>query len=144
MSMLELQNNVAKKFFTFTDPSPASVLSYWPPNIKELATGLTTPLVLLTNDGAVSYFFHHLALHESINLFVTFDSKRDKHPLTVAAKNPPANNHKAYTVHTLLYMCTITANVHVYINVHEPYKGYTVPTCCVHVYNESYTHVYIL
>ncbi|CAN6890966.1 unnamed protein product [Brassica oleracea] len=43
MSLRELQNNVAKEFFTFTDPPPLAQMSYWPPNTKELATGLTTP-----------------------------------------------------------------------------------------------------
>ncbi|CAN7096413.1 unnamed protein product [Brassica rapa subsp. narinosa] len=46
MSLLELQNNVTKDFFTFTDPPPSAVLSYWSPNTKELATGLTTPPVI--------------------------------------------------------------------------------------------------
>ncbi|KAF2547133.1 hypothetical protein F2Q70_00021212 [Brassica cretica] len=37
----------------FTDMPPPFVLSYWPPNTKELATELTTPPVILTDDGAV-------------------------------------------------------------------------------------------
>ncbi|CAN6862318.1 unnamed protein product [Brassica oleracea] len=49
MSLLELQNNVAKEFFTFTDPAPLVVLSYWPPNTKELAIEITTPPIILTN-----------------------------------------------------------------------------------------------
>ncbi|KAL0730451.1 hypothetical protein Bca4012_026544 [Brassica carinata] len=78
MSLVELQNNVAKEFFTFTIPPPLPVLSYWPPNSKELATGLSTPPVILTNDGAISYFFHHLAAHPNMNLFVTLKTK-EKH-----------------------------------------------------------------
>ncbi|KAG2304459.1 hypothetical protein Bca52824_033110 [Brassica carinata] len=74
MSFAELQNNVTNEFYTFTEPAPPSVLSYWPLNTKELATGLTTPPVILTNNGVVSYFFHHLAAHKSMNLFVTFDT----------------------------------------------------------------------
>ncbi|KAJ4881785.1 hypothetical protein Rs2_38840 [Raphanus sativus] len=89
MSLLQLQKNVEKEFFTFTDPPPASVLSYWPPNTKELATGLTTPPVILTNDGGVSYFFHHLALHESMNLYVTFDRKGDNPTPTSSFQSPP-------------------------------------------------------
>lgn len=57
MTLVELQNNVVKEFFTFTYPPSLSVLSYWPPNSKEFVTGLSTPPVILTNDGAISYFF---------------------------------------------------------------------------------------
>ncbi|KAJ4909234.1 hypothetical protein Rs2_03855 [Raphanus sativus] len=89
MSLIKLQNNAVKEFFTFTHPPPTPVLSYWPPNHKEFATGLTTPPVLLTNDGAVSYFFQHLALHENINLFVTFDNQEDKDQPLAAAEKPP-------------------------------------------------------
>ncbi|KAL0705357.1 hypothetical protein Bca4012_071782 [Brassica carinata] len=35
-------------------------LSYWPPSTIELATGIMTPPVLLTNDGAVGYFSRHM------------------------------------------------------------------------------------
>ena len=78
MSLRELQNNVAKEFFTFTDPPPLAKMSYWPPNTKELATGLTTPPVILTNDGGVSIFFQHFSTNSSMNLFVTFDTKGGK------------------------------------------------------------------
>ncbi|CAN7030387.1 unnamed protein product [Brassica rapa subsp. trilocularis] len=75
MSLCELQSNVVQEFFTFTVPAPQAVLSYWSPNMKELATGLTTPPVVLINDGAVSFFFQHLAVHKTMNLFVTFNSE---------------------------------------------------------------------
>ncbi|CAG7874432.1 unnamed protein product, partial [Brassica rapa] len=75
MSLSDLQTNIVQEFFTFTEPAPQAVLSYWPPNMKELATGLTTPPVILTNNGAVSFFFHHLAVHKTMNLFVTFNSE---------------------------------------------------------------------
>lgn len=88
MSLAELQNNVAKEFFTFTEPAPPSVLIYWPPKTKELATGLTTPPVILTNDGAVSYFFHHLAAYESMNLFITFKIETEKKQTSQVDENP--------------------------------------------------------
>ncbi|CAN7131733.1 unnamed protein product [Brassica rapa subsp. narinosa] len=75
MSLCELQSNVVQEFFTFTVPAPQAVLSYWSPNMKELATGLTTPPVVLINDGAVSFFFQHLAVHKTMNLFDTFNSE---------------------------------------------------------------------
>ncbi|KAG2289966.1 hypothetical protein Bca52824_049570 [Brassica carinata] len=68
VSLSELRDNVAKEFYTFTVPAPPSTLSYWPPNSKELATGLTTPPIIMTNDGAISYFLHHLAINPTMNL----------------------------------------------------------------------------
>ncbi|KAG5409574.1 hypothetical protein IGI04_005893 [Brassica rapa subsp. trilocularis] len=49
-------------------------LSYWPPDSKDLATGIKTPPVLLTNDGALRYFFTHMKVTGSLNLFATFES----------------------------------------------------------------------
>ncbi|KAH0941712.1 hypothetical protein HID58_001349, partial [Brassica napus] len=48
-------------------------LSYWPPDSKDLATGIKTPPVLLTSDGALRYFFAHMKVTGSLNLFVTFE-----------------------------------------------------------------------
>ncbi|KAH0909469.1 hypothetical protein HID58_032790 [Brassica napus] len=67
LSTLFIYVNVTKKFYTFTDPPPPSTLTYWPSNSKELATGLTTPPIIMTNDGAVSYFLHHLAINKTMN-----------------------------------------------------------------------------
>ena len=51
------------------------VLSYWPPDSKELATGIKPPPpVLLTSDGALRYFFSHMKVTGSLNLFATFES----------------------------------------------------------------------
>ncbi|KAH0859144.1 hypothetical protein HID58_087405 [Brassica napus] len=51
------------------------VLSYWPPDSKELATGIKPPPppVLLTSDGALRYFFSHMKVTGSLNLFATFE-----------------------------------------------------------------------
>ncbi|KAH0882870.1 hypothetical protein HID58_058966 [Brassica napus] len=57
MSLLELQNNVVNKFFTVTAAAPLVVLSYWPPNTKELVTGISTPPVMLIHHGFVLYFY---------------------------------------------------------------------------------------
>ncbi|KAJ4902200.1 SWIM-type domain-containing protein [Raphanus sativus] len=72
-------------------------LSYWPPNSKELATGLTTPPVMLTNDGVVSYFYQHFQTNKGMNLFVTFNSQPrtcqtshvDENPLPFTTPNQP-------------------------------------------------------
>ncbi|KAF3537703.1 hypothetical protein F2Q69_00021243 [Brassica cretica] len=51
MTLLELQSNVLKEFYPNTELPPSTSLSYWPPNTKELATGISTPPVMLTHDG---------------------------------------------------------------------------------------------
>ncbi|CAN6918860.1 unnamed protein product [Brassica oleracea] len=71
--LTELLSNVFREFFDDADVFCTAVLSYWPPNSKELATGLTTPPVMLTNDGAVSYFYQHVQANKGMNLFVTFN-----------------------------------------------------------------------
>jgi len=88
MSLLELQNNVKKDFFTFIDPPLPAVLSYWSPNTKELVIRLTTPPVILTNDEAVSFFFHHLASLQIINLFVILEPNRVKQKSSQVDENP--------------------------------------------------------
>lgn len=74
--LTELLSNVFKEFFENVDIICTAVLSYWPPNTKELATGLTIPPVMLTNDRAVSFFYQHFQANKGINLFVTFNSTR--------------------------------------------------------------------
>ncbi|KAH0911117.1 hypothetical protein HID58_034438 [Brassica napus] len=54
MTLLELQNNVLKEFFPNKQTRQEASLSYWPPNSKELATGISTPLVILTHDASPS------------------------------------------------------------------------------------------
>ncbi|KAF8047129.1 hypothetical protein N665_3190s0001 [Sinapis alba] len=49
--------------------------NYWPPNTKELVTGITTPPVMLTHDGSVLFFYRHFEAHKGMNLFVTFKTK---------------------------------------------------------------------
>ncbi|CAN7124299.1 unnamed protein product, partial [Brassica rapa subsp. narinosa] len=88
VSLSELRDNVAKEFYTFTVPALPSTLSYWPPNSKELATGLTTPPIIMTNDGAISYLVHHLAINPTMNLFVTFDAKGEQPQQSQVAENP--------------------------------------------------------
>ncbi|CAG7893631.1 unnamed protein product [Brassica rapa] len=60
MSLLELQNNVVNEFFTVTDAAPLLVLSYWPPNTKELVTEISTPPVMFIHHGFVKTTLHEL------------------------------------------------------------------------------------
>ncbi|CAF1831465.1 hypothetical protein Bca4012_030201 [Brassica carinata] len=99
MSLSELQSNVVQEFYTFTDPAPQSVLSYWPPNMKELATGFTTPPVILTNDGAVSFFFYHLAVYKTMNLFDTFHSEVVKPQDTQVDENAYITPNQTFKPH---------------------------------------------
>ncbi|KAH0863202.1 hypothetical protein HID58_080413 [Brassica napus] len=87
MTLVELQNNVFKEFFANTQARPPASLSYWPPNSKELATGISTPPVMLTHDGYVSYFFRHFELHKGMNLFVTFNHQSDPINTSQVAEN---------------------------------------------------------
>ncbi|KAJ0258975.1 hypothetical protein HA466_0076800 [Hirschfeldia incana] len=50
ITLADFQNSVLKEFFSSTEPQPSASLSYWPPNTKELATGIKTPPVMLTHD----------------------------------------------------------------------------------------------
>ncbi|KAJ4874330.1 SWIM-type domain-containing protein [Raphanus sativus] len=72
ITLTDLLSNIFKEFFDDPLSLRTAVLSYWPPNSKELATGLTTPPVMLTNDGAVSFFYHQFLKNKGLNLFVTF------------------------------------------------------------------------
>ncbi|KAF2567920.1 hypothetical protein F2Q68_00027640 [Brassica cretica] len=56
---VDLERNVLREFVV--DEARFGVaLSYWPPTSLELATGIRTPPVLITNDGTVKYFCKHL------------------------------------------------------------------------------------
>ncbi|KAF3509267.1 hypothetical protein F2Q69_00007690 [Brassica cretica] len=87
MMLLELRNNMFKEFFANTQACPSASLSYWPPNTKELATGISTPPVMLTHDGYVSYFYRHFELHKGTNLFVTFNHQSDPINTSQVAEN---------------------------------------------------------
>ncbi|KAG2292656.1 hypothetical protein Bca52824_039325 [Brassica carinata] len=87
MMLLELRNNMFKEFFANTQACPSASLSYWPPNTKELATGISTPPVMLTHDGYVSYFYHPFELHKGMNLFVTFNHQSDPINTSQVAEN---------------------------------------------------------
>ncbi|KAF3554422.1 hypothetical protein F2Q69_00011086 [Brassica cretica] len=87
MTLPELECNITKEFFTSTETAHLPVLSYWPPNTKEHVTGLTTPPVIMTNDGALRYFFLHLDAHLGMNLFVTFQAKAGTQPASQVDEN---------------------------------------------------------
>ncbi|KAJ4881119.1 SWIM-type domain-containing protein [Raphanus sativus] len=97
ITLTELLTTVFKEFFDNNEVLRTASLSYWPPNSKELATGLTTPPVMLTNDGAVSYFYQHFQTNKGMNLFVTFNSQLrasqtshvDENPLPFTTPNQP-------------------------------------------------------
>ncbi|CAG7888276.1 unnamed protein product [Brassica rapa] len=87
MTLLELQNNVLDEFFPNTQTRPEASLSYWPPNSKELATGISTPPVMLTHDGSVSFFYRHFEVQKAMNLFVTFNHLSDPVHTSQVAEN---------------------------------------------------------
>ncbi|CAA7044695.1 unnamed protein product [Microthlaspi erraticum] len=72
MNIEELKNGVVGEFFGLRPSGVTASLSYWPPNSTELATGITTPPVLLTNAEGISFFFKHYRVERTVNLFVTF------------------------------------------------------------------------
>ncbi|CAA7041451.1 unnamed protein product [Microthlaspi erraticum] len=72
ISLVELKERVVAEFFPRGRSALTVALSYWPPNTAELATGIRTPPVLLTNEGSISFFFKHYNVNHSMNLFVTF------------------------------------------------------------------------
>ncbi|KAH0903102.1 hypothetical protein HID58_042605, partial [Brassica napus] len=69
MSLRELQGNVLREFGV-EECFFVAALSYWPLSSLELATGIKTPPppVLLTSDGAIRYFLHHLRVKGAMNL----------------------------------------------------------------------------
>lgn len=67
----ELEGRVLREFHV--DESAWMVmLSYWPPSSFELATGIKTPPVLITNDVSLRYFFKHFVVKGVMNLYATF------------------------------------------------------------------------
>ena len=87
MTLVELQNNVMKEFFPNTQTRPEASLSYWPSKSKELATGISTPPVMLTHDGSVCFFYRHFELQKGMNLFVTFNHQSDPINTSQVAEN---------------------------------------------------------
>ena len=70
----ELERNVLREF-RMDEARFGVTLSYWPPTSLELATGIRTPPVLVTSDGAVKYFCQHLKVKGGMNLFARFEAK---------------------------------------------------------------------
>ncbi|KAL0678197.1 hypothetical protein Bca4012_006178 [Brassica carinata] len=73
LTIKEIEGQVFAEFKK-SETSFNVVLSYWPPDSKDLATGIKTPPVLLTSDGVLRYFFSHMKVTGTLNLFATFDS----------------------------------------------------------------------
>ncbi|CAH2079031.1 unnamed protein product, partial [Thlaspi arvense] len=72
MKIVDLKAEVLKEFIDGALSGETVILSYWPPNTNELATGIKTPLVVVSNEGRISFFFKHFRVNESMNLFATF------------------------------------------------------------------------
>ncbi|KAL0710612.1 hypothetical protein Bca4012_017590 [Brassica carinata] len=71
ISIKELERRVLSEFKLEGGGNGVS-LTYWPPDSQDLATGIKTPPVLLTNDGGLKYFFTHMKIG-SMNLFATLE-----------------------------------------------------------------------
>ncbi|KAH0893488.1 hypothetical protein HID58_055917, partial [Brassica napus] len=74
ITMKELQVSVLREFGK-EEKLWKLVLSYWPPSSLELATGIRTPPVQLTSDGAIKYFVQHFRVKGAMYLFVRFEQK---------------------------------------------------------------------
>lgn len=72
ITLSQLEHNVMKEFSIGGNVGSVA-LSYWPPTTLELVTGIRTPPVLLTNEGAVRYFCKHMKVGAPLNLFANFD-----------------------------------------------------------------------
>ncbi|KAG2244788.1 hypothetical protein Bca52824_093354 [Brassica carinata] len=72
ISIKELEHRVLSEFKLVERGNGVS-LTYWPPDSLDLATGIKTPPVLLTNDEALKYFFTHMKVNGSMNLFATLE-----------------------------------------------------------------------
>ncbi|KAG2299804.1 hypothetical protein Bca52824_036276 [Brassica carinata] len=98
ISLTELLSNVFKEFFDKSNTIRTAVLSYWPPNSKELATGLTTQPIMLTNDGIVSFFYQHFQAIKGINLSTTRNLTSHRCSTTLCMKR------MMYPISTLMMM----------------------------------------
>ncbi|XP_056846882.1 uncharacterized protein LOC130497765 isoform X2 [Raphanus sativus] len=74
IGLLELQGNVLREFGV-EDGLFAAALSCWSSSSLDLATGLQTPPVLITSDGAIKYFLQQLRARGTMNMFVKFERK---------------------------------------------------------------------
>ncbi|CAA7022924.1 unnamed protein product [Microthlaspi erraticum] len=81
MTIDELKRNVFGEFFADGGCGMVVDLSYWPPNTNELATGITTPPVMVTSSPSISYFCKHYSVKRSMNLFATFGKRPTSTPL---------------------------------------------------------------
>ncbi|CAA7045465.1 unnamed protein product [Microthlaspi erraticum] len=72
MSIEELKKNVLGEFFGGGGCGMTFDLSCWSPNTNELATEITTPLVMVTSVASISYFCKHYSVKHTMNLFATF------------------------------------------------------------------------
>lgn len=77
MSLGELEGNMLKEF-RVQEGIFRVLLSYWPPTSYELATGIKTPPVLLSSDGAIRYFVEHMKVRGAMNLFAKFEKIETK------------------------------------------------------------------
>ncbi|CAA7051950.1 unnamed protein product [Microthlaspi erraticum] len=75
MSIDELKKNVIREFIADGGSEIDVELSYWPPNTHELATGITTPPVIVTSGASISYFCKHFRVKNSMNLFANFGKR---------------------------------------------------------------------
>ncbi|CAA7015097.1 unnamed protein product [Microthlaspi erraticum] len=80
MSIGDLRKNVLQEFFADGGSAMNVELSYWPPNTTELATGITTPPVMVTNGPSISYFCKHFSVKNELNLFDTFAKRVNSAP----------------------------------------------------------------
>ncbi|CAA7056648.1 unnamed protein product [Microthlaspi erraticum] len=90
MSIEELKNNVFREFFPDGVCAMSVDISYWPPNTNELATGITTPPVMVTSAPSISYFCQHHSVKCSMNLFATFVNRPTSTPFPDVGLPPDA------------------------------------------------------
>lgn len=73
IKLSEFSDTVVTEFGLSKDEHIVS-LNYWPVKIGSLVTGLKTPPVLLTSDGALDFFVSQLSVNKSLTLCVKFNS----------------------------------------------------------------------
>ncbi|VVB01617.1 unnamed protein product [Arabis nemorensis] len=73
IKLSEFSDSVVTEFGLSEDEHITS-LSYWPVNSGSFVTGVKTPPVLLTSNGALDFFVSQLRVNKSLTLFVKFHS----------------------------------------------------------------------